>query len=402
MRLKSYLIITLLCVFTLLFATEFIFAGNIGRTVYGVYTETYNGVGLYDDSAGNDKVTFYSDTWNIEANYTIDKFEGIKSLQVSSSTYVCFVFFNGAQNMSAYEGGKIYFSLKCPIEISTDSAGIKIEDTSGAKEIKFNSSLIKRVNSTETGIDNNGTWHTYYIELSNFVNLGLDLNNITCPLILTNTTIGNDNFYLIDNVYWTKASSATRAFNVTVKNISDNEECDDITWAQSAYRKSWIAAEQYIELDLDQESTNWTVNIYLNNSSSTRNGLYCVDSDGSEIVLPMAWRVRPDLLSSEKFTLLIGENDDGGLYDIGKNPTGTDWYTWVPIKEINNETIQEYDYVTVWNLRGIHTVVKYHDSYDTLANYYERKPKIYFAADCSNAIGGLTYNASVVTELVYE
>ena len=104
----------MLSVFTLLFAKNLIFASNIGRVVYGVYTEIYNGVGLYNASAGTDNITFYSDTWNIDANYTDDKIEGEKSLQVSSSTYVSFAF-TEAQNMSAYEGGRIYFSLKCPI-----------------------------------------------------------------------------------------------------------------------------------------------------------------------------------------------------------------------------------------------------------------------------------------------
>ena len=57
MKIKGYFIIVLLCIFTLLFATSFVFAGNIGRAVYGVLTETYNGACIDTPSAGNDYVT---------------------------------------------------------------------------------------------------------------------------------------------------------------------------------------------------------------------------------------------------------------------------------------------------------------------------------------------------------
>lgn len=396
----------MLSVFTLLFAKNLIFASNIGRVVYGVYTEIYNGVGLYNASAGTDNITFYSDTWNIDANYTDDKIEGEKSLQVSSSTYVSFAF-TEAQNMSAYEGGRIYFSLKCPIEISTNSASIKIEDSSGPKEIKFDSSLIKRINSSDTGVNNNGVWQTYYIALSDFFDL--DLEHIKSPLVLTNTTTDNEKFYLIDNVYWTKAPSATRAFTVTVKNRTDNQVTDNITWTTSDFRQSWTAAQQYIELDLDQESSNWTVSIYLNNSSATRKGLYYVDSDGSEIVLPMAWRVSRDLLpnSSTGDSLNIKVDSWNLLYDCDKttpDAQGIAWvWPWAKFYDISDTSLILED-IIVWGLQGCHLFLYTGESWawQSFANYYERKPKIYFAADCSNALGGLIYTATVVTELVYE
>nr|MCR4662712.1 hypothetical protein [Endomicrobiaceae bacterium] len=57
---KNCFIIILLCLFTLLFATEAVFADNIGRTVYGVYTESYNGVGINKAYAGSDNVLVYA------------------------------------------------------------------------------------------------------------------------------------------------------------------------------------------------------------------------------------------------------------------------------------------------------------------------------------------------------
>ena len=400
MKAKSYFFITvLLCIFTLLFATAFVFAGNIGRAVYGVLTETYNGTSIDNPSAGADYVHMYGSGYD-----NADRVEGAVSTSVGWEGWFG-IYFDTAQDMSAYTGGRIYFSAKVPTTVNINDTNNVFKVSDGVDEIKyFNSADIKRIDSNLTGINNDNSWHTYYIELSSFGN-NLDLTNITYLFIAD--PISTDNTLLIDNVYWTKAPNATRAFNVTVKNRSDNQATADekITWTQAAYRQSWTAAQQYIELDLDRESYNesynWHVRIYLNNGKASRTGLYCVD-DGEDIVLPMAWRIRPDLLPNGTDTLEIARYTSGacGLYDVGREPNGTDWYTWCPMREANGGL--NFDDIKVWDLRGIHTVVWTHDSWDTLKNYYERKPKIYFAADCSNAIGGLEYEANVVTELVYE
>ena len=399
--------------FTVLFATSFVFAGNIGRAVYGVYTETYNGVGLYMDSAGTDKVLFDSYNWNFDANYTDDKFEGTKSLKVNNDTYASFYFSSKPQNMYAYTGGRIYFSLKYPDEVAKDKGFIKIEDTTSQKAICFDSDLIVRIDDGHeqlgTSIENDGAWHTYYIALSSFT--GLDLNNINCPLIVSSSLSSGD-FFLMDNVYWTKAQNEPRAFNVTVKNISNNQTPadDKITWTQAAYRQSWTVAEQYIELDLDQEgSNNWYIRTYLNNGKATRNGLYCVDSDGSEIVLPMAWRISKELMPNSDSTFQISKDAWGWLYDSGKVTPAPDSggvayaYPWAYFYDISDDSLI-LERTIVWDLRGCHCFLYTGQDWNwqSLANYYERKPKIYFAADCSNAIGGLEYEANVVTELVYE
>ena len=417
MRTKSYFITILLCFITLLFATEFIFADNIGRAVYGVITETYNGTSVDNTSAGADNVRIDGSGYN-----NTNRIEGSYSKSVGWLNWFGIAFYT-PQNMSDYNGGRIYFSAKVPdyIDITDNRNLFKVADGSD-KVVYFNSDNIKRIDngpSTEilgTKISNDNQWHTYYIDLYSFINpsnsehLNFD-NNITYLFIvgLRPQVESEYDTVLIDNVYWTKAQTEPRAFSVTVKNRSDNQAPTNqkITWTQAAYRQSWTAAEQYIELDLDKESSNWHVRIYLDNAEASRKGLWCTDG-GVDIVLPMAWRIRPDLLpNSSGDTLNIaeyyedtGEEEVWGLYDIGKNPGGTDWFTWCPMRE--KKAGIDYEDVVVWDLKGLHTVVWKHNSYDPLTNYFERKPKIYFAADCSNAIGGLTYTANVVTELVYE
>ena len=401
MKIKSFFIIVIV---TLLFATEVIFAGNIGRVVYGVLTETYNGASIDNPSAGAD----YVHNWGTP-NASSDRIEGSLSTSVGSDWWfgVCF---DSPQDMSAYDGGRLYFSAKVPTTIDINNVGnvFKVKDST-ERMVYFNSDDIKRIDTGSeilgTKISNDNQWHTYYIDLSSFTSL--DLTNISYLFIVGNTT--NNNTLLIDNVYWTKTSSVTRAFNVTVKNRSDNQvpADDKITWTQSAYRQSWIVAEQYIELDLDQESSNWFVRVYLDNGKASRKGLYCVDSDGSEIVLPMAWRISKELMPNTDATFQISKDSKGLLYDSGittPDAQGVAWaYPWAYFYDISDTSLIFNDTI-IWDLRGCHCFLYTGENWawQSLANYYDRKPKIYFAADCSNAIGGLTYNATVVTELVYE
>ena len=387
----------MLSVFTLLFAKNLIFAGNIGRTVYGVLTETYNGVSIDNPSAGQDYVTMPGSGYNSD-----DRIEGSVSTSIGSQ-YWFGIMFNTPQNMSAYTGGRLYFSAKVPANVDITNTGnsFKLKDVN-ERELYFNSESIKRIDDGSTilgtKISNDNEWHTYYIELSSFTDL--DLTNITYLFIIGSPV--NDNSILVDNVYWTKAPSATRAFTVTVKNRDDNQVTDNITWTTSDFRQSWTAAQQYIELDLDQESSNWTVSIYLNNSSATRNGLYCVDSYGNEKVLRMAWRISPSLIPNSDATLQISKDSRGLLYDSGKISQDPAWsYAWAYFYDKKDTSMVLNDTI-VWDLKGCHTFVYDNEEWKSLANYYERKPKIYFAADCSNALGGLIYTATVVTELVYE
>ena len=404
MKTKRYFITITICVFTLLFAIDFVFASNIGREVYGVLTETYAGASIDNPSAGEDYVKMPGSGYN-----NSDRKEGTVSTSIGYK-YWFGIMFNTPQDMSAYIGGRLYFSAKVPTTVNIDDTGNNIKLSDGVDRILyFNSENIKRIDdgpTTEvlgTKISNDNEWHTYYIELSSFT--GLQLANITYLFIVGSPV--NDNTILIDNVYWTKAPSQPRSFTVTVKNISNNQirEEDDITWSQSAFRQNWIVADQYIELDLDQESSNWYVRVYLDNDDAGRKGLWCRDG-GVDRVLPMAWRISRDLLpDSSGETLQIKQDANYKLYDSGGKytPDGAGkvwWYPWAYCHDITDPEMV-LDNTIVWDLRGCHTFIYDNDKWEGFVAY-ERKPKIYFAADCSSALGGLIYRANVVTELVFE
>ena len=419
MKIKSYFITTLLCIFTLLFATSFVFAGNIGRAVYGVFTETYNGAHFGVTSSDEDAVE--SQLWDNQSmggetmndtpaegesyskltngtphpEYEIWKYGGGGYVSKNS---------NGYHNMSAYYGGNIKFYVRSSdsnmesMKVGVKLAGIEI-----------------LVPLSDLGFTANGQWHELTFPLTTTTNSNLTATNLANTNILFLFNLPENNYVVgesicFDHIRWIKPGDGS--FTATVKNVSDNQVATDdkITWNESCFRQSWIAAQQYIELDLDQEGSNWYVRIYLNNGKESRNGLYCVDSDGSEIVLPMAWRVKPNTLpNGDGDTLQIAEvyhveTNEGRLYDYGKHGnTDPWWYPWIFTIEKNKTLAEgEIEFTKAWDIRGIHTYAYDNEAWNSPANLLERKPKIYFAADCSEALGGLIYRANIVTELVYE
>lgn len=381
-------------IFVMMLASSSVFAVNIGRNVYGVLTETYSGVSIDNSSAGADYAKVYG-----SAGEKTDRVEGTKSNSVGAQYWFGVTFYS-AQNMSAYSGGRLYFSAKVPTSVDVNDTGNVFKVSDGEdKVVYFNSTSIVNVADNSKGIKADNTWHTYYIPLSAFT--GLNFSNITYLFIVGSPI--NNNTLLIDNVYWTKSSSGG-SFSATIKNVSNNNTASSVTWAASSFRNGWQAAQQYIELDFDRISTNWSVIVLADNGNKTRNGLYCVDGNGTERVLQMAWRVSGDTLpNSSGDTLQIAESGAPryGLYDSGKNPEDPWWYPWIYIKE-KRETDIDSAYVTVWNLSGIHTYAGTNDAWDSLANFYERKPKLYFAANCADAVGGLSYTGKIAICLCYE
>jgi len=401
---KSFVIIS---IFIFLVSTN-VFASNIGRAVYGVLTETYQGAAVENSSAGDD----YAHNWG-SPSPSSDKIEGANSTSVGAQWWfgVCF---HSPQNMSEYRGGRLYFSAKVPTNVITSNDGnvFKVSCLEPGKAeqtivIRFDNTNIKRIDNDGSylgdGISNDNLWHTYYIDLSYFD--ALNFSYINYLFIVGNTT--NNNTLLIDNVYWTKPSTSARSFDVKIKTVIGDTvlpSSSSITWSESSFRKAWEVAEQYLELDLDYEATNnWSIQVLLDgDGKSSRNGLYAVVG-GEDLVLPMAWRISANTLpNSSGDTLQIAEVYHAAanatrLYDYGKHgSTDPWWYPWIYAIEKTKPLAEgEINFTKVWDIRGIHTYAYDHEAWDTLANFYEKKPKIYFCADCRKALGGVSYTTEV-------
>lgn len=384
-----------------------VFGSNIGRSIYGVYTETYNGVGIDDPSAGTDRVTIDAGG-TVNGNYESDFVEGTKSFMFGKGGWIAFRFVNGNQNMNDYSNGRIYFSAKIPSSGSPSAVNIKVKDTA-ERSLPFDSTSIKRVdNPSSTGVTNDGAWHTYYVSLSAFPSL--DPSKISCPIIFEftqNFSNSNNVYGFVDNVYWTKSSFET-GFSVKLKNISDNQVVTNgqIRWNSSAFRKSWTAAEQYIELDWGQIADgefNWYVQIYTDNGTDKK-GLYNVDEQAGLIVLPIAARVYMGTLPNNQTgdTYIVSECNYG-LYDGGRYSTNPWIFPWLLLKDVSeiSATKDEDDSSMIWSHNA--TFLQHMWDGDLVRSQitYVKNPRIYFAADCRNALGG-DYTSGIVVKLAYE
>ncbi|MGE4385709.1 MAG: hypothetical protein AB7E39_07615 [Endomicrobiaceae bacterium] len=401
----------LLLIYIIFFVVSPLFAVNIGRNVYGVYTETYNGV-VYEDSTTGDGV----EMWGSSSESDTTKIEGSVSVSVGSSGWVGIHFYSN-QDMSSYTGGRLYFSLKVPNAVVLTDSGNKIAifDSTGEKALGFDSTNIKLINSSgtvvSTGISNDNVWHTYYIDLSSF-----NLSNYDIVYPFSIGTKQNDNTLFFDNVYWKKNNEGS--FDVTIKNVSDNLESSTITWINfgddNVFGKGWKVAEQYIELDLDLASPTWSVKIYsVGGSSTTTNGLFAT-TDSSK-VLPVCWRINDVILPTEviestrtiKKSMTIAESlykgEDGDkcyLYDgedQTSDPGSEGFWCWFHLTDVLDTT--SGDYAVAWDTRGFHGAENDGAFYGISGEIY---PRIYLGANFTSALYGLTYRANIAIELSYE
>lgn len=405
MKIKRNLtILSLLCL--IFFVTSPLFAVNIGRNVYGIYTETYNGV-VYNNSSTGDGV----EMWGSSTKSETTKIEGSVSVSVGSAYWIGIHFYTN-QDMSFYTGGRLYFSAKVPatVVLTNSDNKIGITDSVSEKDLRFDNTNIKLINSSgtvvSTGITNDNAWHTYYADLSSF-----NLSNYTIVYPFIIGTAQNNNTVFIDNIYWKKNTAGT--FDVTVKNVSDNLVASTITWTNSGtdnvFGKDWEVAKQYIELDLDLASPTWSVKIYtVGGSSVTTNGLFAT-TDSSK-VLPMCWRVNDLLLpvatpnvKTSTITESSYKGEDGKkcyLYDggaVASDPGNEGFWCWFHLTDVLDT--KSGDYVVVWDTRGFHGAENEGSFYGIAA---EKKPKIYLGANFTSALYGLTYRANIVIELSYE
>ena len=416
-NIKSLLIISIISIITLISVTS-LFASNIGRHVYGIITETYKGVYIDTPSAGEDFVKLYG-----TPNDNYDCIEGRKSVSVGHQGWFGAVFASGTspvvvtpRDMSAYAGGRLYFSAKVPSTVDMNTSKIETKHKgSGNKTIFFNSTNIKRVdngsNILGTGITADNSWHTYYIELSSFT--GLDLSKIEYLFIVGTTTTNNT--VLIDNVRWVKPGQGS--FSIDLKNIGDDSASTTITWDQSVFRQGWKAANQYVQFDIDDELPTaylktWKIKIYTVGGTATNNGLRPYRNgvlDTGSPNLPLCWRMIDVPLvtapsATEHTTIIDGYYDSSyglHLYDAGKAGGIPYWWCWLLVKDQTDDFTD--DYSTIWDWRGWHAAENGVDDSGNAPFYNGAKdsPRLYFGADFTNA-SDFTYKANIRIEFFNE
>lgn len=477
MKLKKFLS---LLFFVLFGITAFVFAddnSNIGRNVYGIFSDTFNGSHFYGtDVPTTDFDGMKEHHWNQKIQVTTASDgvqEGIKYLKYSIPenlndwdviAYACVRGKNGTsdtidpRNMTSYMNedgsstnqGKIKFLARSS-KTSSKNAYI------GFQCRRTESGTVKDVLVYKTlgslGFESNGTWQdvTFPIDkkTSYSVKVGqaspatktIDssyLENVIAYFIFQPITLTDKGEALdIDYIRWVKYDDAA-SFNVTVKKVSDNQpvvnQTDPISFSEDSFAMGWTVADQYLELDIDGElpSNNWTVRFC---SSNTIEGLY--NENDSNDVLGMAWKVscstlpyvytdysNPSNPKQNINTLQIGEkkNTEGdllGLYDQGKvdflQDPGVEWlYPWFFVKAKGDTSEKSVVWKNVKNSptnSGCHTFENTQEDghggfitvnyYDSLSDFFERRPKLFFACNTKNAKAA-KYKAGFVISLNFE
>jgi hypothetical protein len=315
------------------------------------------------------------------------------------------------RNMSAYYGGKLKFLVKInnagcaniPVGIKVNGINVVIplsnfsgfdSSKTGWQEVSLN--LNSNTNSNITSANLAETSYLFLISYdANVVASGLNLD--------------------IDYVRWVKPNSSG-TFDVTVKKVSDNTtvSTSNITWAASNFQTEWKVAEQYLEIDYNDDSKkNWNVKLFVNNVSSDRNGLYAIKGD-REFVLPMCWRASEKTLpysdNNGNHTTSIGEkyNKTEGYWYLYDSGSSSDTYSpWLYMQDLKAlKTDKDNDYSTVMGYKtGYHAYSGVYGERRTSENsgYYSgSKVSLYFGANCKDAVGGLRYTGNICVVFEYE
>lgn len=391
MRKRYFLALLLIC----LFISPAFCEPNIGKYIYSIFSENFNGVkidlekwtGQLDrpespDYASADFAKHWPGTYGSGTKYVVSEMtysastapktglDGniywnhdmyVLGASRSAWTMVCFVDATvstqtaTARNMSAYNGGTLEFWARCN---STNAYKLKVGFTiPGTNPVITNK--VKLLGNT--GFVADGQWHRVVIPLSDLYN---DLTTIKAPFFavlegVTSLTSINIDF---DGIIWRKASGGS--FDVHLKNVSDNSPASEITWSSDSIGQKWLPAQQYLELDLDvlpsssSPNTSWGIQIYTDNTSSSASPRYTgdmstsmasglVSSSDTTKMLPMAWRttdkvlpysgrykIDPVLYPDDFDKTLIIKANDGGLYDGGSDDPGTaSYHCWFIMKD---------------------------------------------------------------------
>ncbi|MCL2145079.1 MAG: hypothetical protein FWH43_06285 [Endomicrobia bacterium] len=440
-----------LVILFMVFAVPNIFAAdNMGRNVYSIYTENFNGIktdwwrwtGSPDNAVDNTVLNIWYDGGDyvdvsdppLEYASPLDSKDGNQYYRITSngsanaSAYSgwCFTFVSGSsstkadayRNMYVYTGGTIEFWARSNTPaVEQYQVGFTMFVTYGSGD--------RTVSLGSRGFTANGQWQKVVIPLSL---LNATITSIKNPFLMTTNRVTG--VLDIDGIVWKMPGSGT--FSVNIYNISDNSPASQVTWDPALIGQGWQAAQQYFELDLDSmPDDNWAIQIYTHNTNASANPQFTgsmtssmasgmVDSSDTTKMLPMCWRVTDKLLpyagtgigDDYDKTLVIGANS-GGMYDAGSDDPGTaGYYCWFAFKDYamfgmgDPDVTNGADYVRVWDKRGFHSAagdVNYWGM--SPGGMYKNMilPRIYLGANFDAAFTPNIYETnSIVIELFYE
>ena len=419
------------------FAICSVYAGNIGRNVYSVYSESLAGSNFNPNLHIDDSMRMWPDgpgahgwgggVMSISSMTAGGVEEGLVYTRcyfpTDSGCWISLCFVDSseqsqAKDMSAYYNGTLKFLVRVNKNVDWNNLFIGLT---------LNGISFKRPLANLSGFDTSKVG--YWQEVSMVLNESTDdeitsenLKTASCLFSLSSSDgISDSDFSLdFDYIRWIKPGSPG-GFSVKLKKLSDSSivSASSITWDSSKFQQGWQVAEQFLEIDYDIDSStrSWNVKLYTDNGDKSRNGLYA-NKSGKDYVMTMCWRASENALPYNDYngdhTLQIAQGHNSAdnydyLYDSGSSSTV--FAPWLYMQDLatltgSAATDKDRDYSTVMGHKkggnsGYHG---YSGEYGNVfySGYYSgSKINLYLGANC-NVSGGLRYIGNIVVALEYE
>jgi len=318
--------------------------------------------------------------------------EGYSSLLTQSNSNLWAgwgVFYNTAQDLSAYSTGELRFWLYA----SDGNLLVQLEDINGTK---LCNQVIQNLQGWNSSLLN--TWVEVRIRLA-----GIPLNQIKSPFEITAQVATN--FY-VDQVRFVDNTVPDNFFSVALVNRSDGSPASSLSWSRVALPARWVLADQYLQLTVDPNNTSWGVQIYTNNTAAGANPRYTgsvstftttppvgglVNPNNTPRLLPLAW----EAMESSSPTLKAQDPNNCGP----SNGLACLWLFMQDQAVFGNGNATAYNgapWITARNNVGIHYAqgVTIDPSDFGAANTPDA---VYLEADFGTAVAPTTYQTSTLT-----
>lgn len=376
---------------------------NTNRDVYSIYSDNFIGA-VVGGNAYQDNLAL--DAWEATVTFNpeesfLNSFEGKNYLSVTRNNGDWggwgFRFADGAVNMASYYNGRIEVSIKLgsPSSVAGDFE-IGFESIAGQMWFKL----------SDLGFDQTLTsWQTVSIPLngaSNSMISQTSLSYVTLPFIMRHNAGNAQNQWgipvYIDSVLWKKADPSAY-FTAELKKRGQNLPDSSITWLTSDYRQENAVAQQYIQIGLNYvDGNSWGLQMYTDNKSSvtvaahvftgnistdTASGL--VNSRNTSLpMLPMRWRPAPSTIEETEIFLPQWQDPWKFFRDVSAFDDSTGLHSGC-------------DEIKFMDRRGF----RYNAAdYGSLPD--DKKIRLYFIADFTNARRNSLYGANLVIEYFNE
>lgn len=400
-------------------------ADNIGRNVYGFYSESFPGMKFDQQNPGaGGSDGGYMGFWG---NGTLSTTtapspgrggDGAEAIQVydngtsaQAGVFIQFGFVSTsplttpeiATNMSAYENGVYRFSIRATHEVA-----VTIKDNNGYAQAYLNENMGVSLDNQWHEVTvplSTGYWPTYKndtdIPTGSLLNFSA-IKNIAFGTKWT-TARGTARTFAVDNIKWIK-SNTTVSFSAALKQTGTHASANSISWSNITLGSTkWKAADQYIELNIDSYMNSWGIQIYTDNAVAGVSPQYRGAGnpaglvgqllnggiDPSSTTLAMCWRITDSTVTVPNIQQGAAGFADR-LWDANVTLNGDQFpcFFWIKDKRTAG-FVNADDYMTVWDTRGIHYAEG--ESWGTRCyapNY------IYLGANFSYAIGARIYKTS--------